>query len=284
MKKHYAHLAVGFAVLSLLSGMACGMSSGHHRAAGSVMSFLYPGSKEAPPVDPVTTLRLPTRVGIAFVPDNQEWGSGLDELSKREILRRVKAEFETRKDLIERIEEIPSSYLQQGGGFANLEQVKAMFQTDVVCLVGYDQLRSTSETKASFFYLTILGAYLVPGNKNETRTLMEATVYDVASKRLLFRAPGSSVTTRRSTLVDLDRNQDRDAREGLQKATDELVTNLRYSLADFEQKIKSGAPEVSVQRRDASGNWVGAAWGPVEMGLLGALLCAALLLRKGRVG
>lgn len=282
MKENRAQVAAGLAILAMLSFLACGTSSGRRHAAGSVMSFLYPGSKEAPPVEPVTTLRLPIRAGIAFVPDNRDWGAGLDELSKKEILRRVKAEFEMRKDLIERIEEIPSSYLTPGGGFANLEQVKAMFQTDVVCLVGYDQLQATNETKASFFYLTILGAYLVPGNKNETRTLMEATVYDVASKRLLFRAPGSSVTTHRSTLVDLERNQDRDSREGLQKASDELITNLRCSLADFEQKIKAGAPEVRIQRRDASGNWVGGAWGPAEIILLLLFGTGWFLFRRGR--
>ncbi len=37
-----------------------------------------------------------------------------------------------------------------------------------------------------------MGAYVVKGEKNETRTLMDAVVYDIRSRALLFRASGES--------------------------------------------------------------------------------------------
>lgn len=266
-------------LLAALLAIACGYNV-QNRVAGSVMSYLYPGQKEAPPALPVTTLRLPTVVGIAFVPEST---GGLDEVTKQEPLRQVKQAFVERKDIVARIEEIPSSYLQAGGSFANLEQVRTMFGTDVVCLLGYDQLQATTETKASFWYLTIVGAFIVPGNRNDTRTMMEATVYDVASKRLLFRAPGISVVERRLTAVDIAHKQDEDQREGFRLAGEEFVKNLKASLATFEKDLANRAGEIQVPRKDAQGNWVSSAWGGAEL-LMVLLVGAALLLARRRHG
>lgn len=270
------------ALLSLvLAVLSTGCYAPQNRVAGSVMSYLYPGANEAPPALPVTTLRLPTVVGIAFVPGGGGV-QGFDEVTRQELLRRVKESFAARRDLATRIEEIPSTYLQPGGGFANLEQLRTMFGTDVICLLGYDQMQSTTDTKASFFYLTIVGAFLVPGSRNETRTMMEATVYDVASRRLLFRAPGISVVERKMTAVDIAHKQEEDQREGFRLAGEDLVKNLQDSLARFEVELKERKDEIVVQRKDASGNWVNSAWGGAEAGLLILLAGALLFARRVR--
>jgi rhombotail lipoprotein len=50
----------------------CASMFGNHpgtRQAGSIVDYLYPDAKEPPKMEPtVTRLRLPVRVGIAFVP------------------------------------------------------------------------------------------------------------------------------------------------------------------------------------------------------------------------
>ncbi len=266
--------AVVFAILAL--ALAC---SYHNRTAGSVMSFLYPNAKEAPKPEPVTTLRLPVVVGIAFVPVSQQNGrEELDEASRMRILESVKAAFSDQKDLANRIEVIPSSYLQPGGGFDNLSQVQTMFGTDVVCLLGYDQFQSTNENTASFLYLTIIGSFLVPGNTNETRTMIEATVYDVSSRRLLFRAPGISIIKNHSTGIGTDASLQKTSLVGFEQASGEMVKNLQQSLETFKSEVKN-RQDIVVQRKDASGNWTGGAWDIGEF-VLAALLGLVALAAK----
>jgi rhombotail lipoprotein len=60
-------------------------------------------------------LRLPLRVGIAFVPGV----SDISEQQKTLLLTRVAAEFKG-LDYIQSIEIVPSTYLRTGGGFENL--------------------------------------------------------------------------------------------------------------------------------------------------------------------
>jgi rhombotail lipoprotein len=283
MKRELKTMKGGIIALALagilIFSMAC---SYHNRTAGSVMSFLYPNAKAAPKPEPVTTLRLPVVVGIAFVPVSQQDGRGeLDEASRMQILESVKAAFLDQKDLASRIEVVPSSYLQPGGGFDNLSQVQTMFGTDVICLLGYDQFQSTSENHASFLYLTIIGSFLVPGNTNETRTMMEATVYDVSSRRLLFRAPGISIIKNRSTGIGTEASLQKGGREGFEQASKDMVKNLQQALQTFKSEVKN-RQDIVVQRKDSSGRWVGGSWGVVEL-LMAALLGLAALSAKWRL-
>ena len=116
--------------------------------------------------------------------------SNVTEMQKAQLLQRAAQAFEGR-DYIASIEIIPSTYLQPKGGFENLGQIQRMLNIDVVALVSYDQVQFTDNTRLSLAYWTIVGAYFIHGNKNDTQTLMEAAVYDIASRQLLFRAPGA---------------------------------------------------------------------------------------------
>lgn len=250
-RKYYrAHwmLALVLAVAAL--GLN-GCFSDHMRRSGrssSVVAFLYPDIKEPIAPSSIPVLRLPLRVGIAFVPmgggKNPNYypaGSGLSEMQKNQLLQRVAAEFKGR-DYIESIEIVPTTYLRPGGGFDNLEQVRRMLNFDVVALVAFDQVQFTNENVLSLAYWTIVGAYVVHGNKNDTQTLMEAAVYDIASRNLLFRAPGASQVKAGSTLVDTDRRLREDSGKGFEQATDDLIKNLKTQLEDFRVRVRQ-APE-----------------------------------------
>jgi rhombotail lipoprotein len=69
---HEALQVTLFCLLALLSLGGCASMFGNHtgtRQAGSIVDYLYPDAKEPPKLEPtVTRLRLPVRVGIAFVP------------------------------------------------------------------------------------------------------------------------------------------------------------------------------------------------------------------------
>jgi rhombotail lipoprotein len=121
-----------------------------------------------------------------------------------------------------------------------------MFDVDVVALISYDQAQFSSDTKKSFVYWTILGAYVVEGEKNDTRTMLDAVVYDIRSRKLLFRAPGTSVVKGASSAADRQLELARDRKKGFDDASHELTGNLDRQLQFFTQRVKDRPEEIKV--------------------------------------
>lgn len=232
-----------------LTGCVGFWDSHQHRAASSVVQFLYP-DKEKPFVEPqIPTLRLPLRVGVAFLPSATVHDSGdFGETQKAELLQRVAAQFRA-LPFVQKIEIVPTTYLRPGGSFENLDQLRSIMGLDVVVLMAYDQVQSTNETEAGFAYWTIVGAYLVPAQRNSTSTLMEAVVYDIPSRSLLFRAPGVSTIENHSTLFRTDRSLQQDSLLSLQKASDQLTTNLAREIDLFKVRIKEEPQTVRIENK-----------------------------------
>lgn len=230
--------------LVLLTTAACvhgGRTRGHR--SSSVVAYLYPNQANPRPLTSLPVLRLPLRVGIAFVPSEQ--GSlALSGQQQESLLRRVADQFKNR-DYIESIEVIPASYLQPRGGFANLRQIKRLLNVDVIALVAFDQVQFTDQNFLSLAYWTIVGAYVFQGNKNDTQTLMEAAVYDIDSRRLLFRAPGASHVQGGSAAVYVSQNLRKDSLRSFEAATDDLVANLKTQLESFRERAKNAPAAVA---------------------------------------
>src|SRR5688572_22789285 len=99
-----------------------------HHEASSVVQFLYP-DQAMPFVQPeIPTLRLPLRVGVAFVPAGTRGFSpieaGFTEQQKTDLMRKVAGQFKT-LPFVQSIEIVPATYLRPGGGFTNLDQLRA---------------------------------------------------------------------------------------------------------------------------------------------------------------
>lgn len=246
--------------------------------SSSVVAFLYPDAKNPLAPTSIPVLRLPLRVGIAFVPAGGANGRGgyyrspgdLSELQKNTLLQRVAVEFKGR-DYIESIEIVPTTYLRTGGGFDNLEQVRRMLNFDVVALVAYDQIQFTNENFLSLAYWTIVGAYVFHGNKNDTQTLMEAAVYDIPSRNLLFRAPGGSQLQAGTTLIEVDRRLREDSSKSFELATDDLIKNLKVQLEEFRTRVRQ-APNTVAKIEHKPGYKGGGALGWEFAGVLAVLL------------
>ena len=249
MNRRFLALA---ALAPLLLG-AC--AAGTTRHSTSVVRYLYPDRTTVADTAGIPVLKLPLRVGIAFVPEpelNRGSSSFTDydppeaasfgEGERVRLMKRVTDHFR-KQPFIKSVELIPTTYLSPGGGFDNLDQLRQMFDIDVMVLLAYDQLQFTGEGAATLTYWTILGAYVVEGEKNDTRTLMDAVVVDIASRRVLFRAPGTSVVKARSTPVNLDESKLADRRKGFELAAADLTTNLETSLGQFKEKVKEAPPE-----------------------------------------
>jgi rhombotail lipoprotein len=114
--------------------------------SSSVVAFLYPKQAEPMVAPSLPVLKLPLKVGLAFVPMAGEFRADFTEAQKQGLLNRVAAEFRANA-FIESIDVIPTTYLRAGGGFDNLDQMRSMLGLDVVVLLAYDQMQFTDENK-----------------------------------------------------------------------------------------------------------------------------------------
>jgi rhombotail lipoprotein len=268
-----------FCVTVLVSLGGCASMFGNQqgqRQAGSVVDYLYPDAKEAPKMEAtVTRLRLPVRVGIAFAPGGGYGGGSLQEAAKTQLLERVKASF-SQYDYIGSIEVIPSSYLRPRGGFANLDQVARMFDVDVIALVSYDQIRFNDTNRLAVLYWTVVGAYLIKGDQYDVQTMVDAAVFDVRSRKLLFRAPGTSQVKGSSTLAGYSKEVRGAQSDGYAQAVDQMIPQLQAQLAGFKERAKSD-PAIQVDRSQYRGGH-----GAGSFGWLAALLAVGVAWCIGR--
>ena len=277
----------------LLLGLAALLAGGCFSTGGrgprkterssSVVAYLYPDQANPLPPTSIPVLRLPLRVGIAFVPTGNAKSAGyyaadngVSEQQKSLLLERVAAEFRGR-DYIQSIEIVPSTYLRAGGGFDNLNQVRSLLGVDVIALVAYDQVQFTNTNFLSLSYWTIVGAYIFKGNKNDTQTMMEAAVYDIPSRHLLFRAPGASRVEAGAAAVYVQQRLRADSAAGFDAATTELIANLKLQLEAFRERAKNSPGEVKFEHKP--GYKGGGSFGAFSAGALGLLLLARALVR-----
>lgn len=270
------------AALSCLTLVGC-LSTSSRYTSSSVVDFLYPNDQPVIEATAKPHLELPLRVGIAFTPDDEfRRPDALGESAKRELLGVVARRFEA-EEFVERIEVIPSGYLRHRGGFDNVDQIAELFELDVIALVSWNQHRFSDEGLASLAYWTLVGAYIVPGEKNTTHTLMDAVLYDVPSRSLLLRAPGSSTVRGRSTPIAVSQALREDSAEGFELASAEMVGNLNAELDRFKERVRTRQTDVTVSGRAGyRGEGAGAVDGSTLLVILA--LFAAAAVRRMRDG
>ena len=235
------------ALAAFAAGCASWFEAPQKRSAASAMEYLYPGkATEAQAVVASTVqLNVPVRVGIAFAPSANWDHTALPEAERLRLLDRVKEAFRERP-YIGSIEVIPAGYLQPKGGFTNLESAARMFNVDVVALLSYDQVQFNDVNRLSLLYWTIVGAYLVKGDQYDIHTLIDASVFDVRSHQLLFRAPGASQIKGSATLAGFSETARQARLDGFSQALAALIPQLGKELDGFRERIK-GSDTVKVQ-------------------------------------
>lgn len=256
MKRTYTNHSRLILASLLAAVLIAGCATGGTHNATSVVDYLYPNTKD-PVVSPgVPVLALPLHVGIAFVPGDSggRYGSGymrtgrgfiLTEQKKAYLMKEVANHFK-KYPFVKEIEIIPSAYLTPRGSFANLDQIRTMYGVDVIALLSYDQVQFTDEGMLSLTYWTIVGAYVIPGEKNDTHTMLDAVVYDIKSRKMLFRAPGTSHIKGHATPVNLSEELRADSESGFNEASKQMIVNLDQQLALFKEKVKERPTEYKV--------------------------------------
>jgi rhombotail lipoprotein len=287
--KNKAWLKIGaMAALAAVAVSCASLGRNHSHHANSLFAYLYPNQAGHVDQPGIPVLSLPLRVGVAFVPADQPNGRGysfpaddafFSENQKMRLMKEVSAEFKS-CPFVGSIELIPTAYLTPRGGFANLDQLRSMYGVDVMVLLSYDQVQFTDEGLLSLSYWTVVGLYVVHGEKNDTQTMMDAAVYDIASRKLLFRAPGIGNIKGASTPVNLSEQLRRDSARGFDEAATNLTANLKVALNDFRERVKQAPTEYQVVHKPG---YTGAgAFGGLEVALVGGIGACLLWTRRHR--
>lgn len=264
-------------LIFLLVVFLSGCAGQQTRTKSSVVDYLYPKNSETIVQPSIPVLNIPIKVGIAFVPEQTSrsrgmniWsgvagGSALTEANKSGLLEKVADNFR-KHEFVSEIEVIPSAYLTAGGSFSNLDQIRTMYGIDVIALVSFDQVQFTDEGLLSLTYWTLVGAYVFSGEKNDTSTMLDTAVYDIQSKKMLFRAPGTSNVKGSSTPINLSEELRADSMKSFEEATDNMITNLDMQLSNFREKIKKNPEKVKVVHREGYSG--GGLFGALEIALM----------------
>ena len=230
----------------------------------------YLGSKATPPPEATAApvrLQLPLRLGIAFVPSEAGQRSGslnaggpanLLDASREQALHKQVSDLFLKKPWAQSFKIIPAQYLTRGGGFEDLDRVARSFGVDVVALVSVDQMQFSSPRWYSWTYWTLVGAYMVKGDKNDTTTLVDAAVYHVPSRTFLFRAGGVGTVKGSSTWSGREEAFRQQSRESLSLAMGNLSPALDLGVTAFKQDILKGNRK-DVVLLDKAGNALGSA-------------------------
>jgi len=232
-----------------LFSSGCGMLRSSQHQSSSAVKFLYPEQNDHIETPGIPRLALPIKVGVAFVPEVTGTNQNLTERDKMELMTEVSRDFK-KYDFVKSIEIIPSAYLWEKGSFANLDQIRTIYGIDVIALLSYDQTQFTDEGLASITYWTLIGAYIIPGEKNDTHTMVDAAVYDIQSRKMLFRAPGVSHIKSKATPVNLSEQLRGDSLTGFQEASKDLVTNLESQLSLFKEKVKNQPEDYQIVHKE----------------------------------
>lgn len=282
--------------LSLCPGCAYSDSVRTVQRQSDLASFLFSGKQPQAPAQKAP-LQLPARVGVAFVPGDPA-SSNLPETTKKEVIETVRSQLAKHTKYVAGAQAIPSIYLMPRGGVQNLEQVAQQFGVDVIVILGANQFQQHERNAlAAFLDVTIIGQYLIPGNTVDTATVLEAAVYHVPSRALIFRTDGANKKKSRSTDYGSSQTAQNDAVNSTLDASKKLVVSIGEALVGFEkfdaataqeiQPLATSTPQTVHEQKDywdkanryrSSG---GGSFDLIWVALTGAgLLCAARIRRQ----
>ncbi len=235
MRRGLWSLLLVSAVIALAS-CAAYEKSNKQRQVASVVAFLYPGAQEVPPApDQVAVIKVPFRIGVAFVPDTADPTFRLPESERLRLAGLVRDAF-AKYPFISQIEPVPSLYLEAGGGFANLDRIASLLRLDVVALISYDQVQHADANQWSMLYWTLVGAYVIQGDRYDVMTAVETAVFDVRSRQLLMRAAGTSNVKGSATMVGFSEASRTARNQSFEQALNMMIGNLHGEVKAFRER------------------------------------------------
>jgi rhombotail lipoprotein len=236
MRIRNALLAVLAGLVLALAGCASQEKGSQQRQVASMLAYLYPGSQQPPPAsNEVAVIKVPFRIGVAFVPDTADPVFRLPESERLKLAGQVRDAF-SGYPFVSEIVPVPSVYLEAGGSFANLERIAALLRLDVIALVSYDQVQHANASEWSILYWTLIGAYVVPGDRYDILTAVEVAVFDVKSRQLLMRASGTSNVKGAASWVGFSERSREGRTQGFELAVGDMIPKLHAEVQAFRER------------------------------------------------
>jgi rhombotail lipoprotein len=246
MRKFYCLCLLAILGVTGCADLSCFSSCQRHaQNSTSLVEFLYPNGSPPPAENSQPQLRLPLRVGLAFLPSNGDARIGLDAAHKEALLQEIRRRFVSRKFIAE-IVVIPDYYLQGKRGFEGLEGVQRLYGVDLMALVSYDQVAHEDNNNWSLGYVTIVGAYVLKGTRHDVSTLVDLAVVDPATHSLVIRAGGFDTRHGTVALIDENRGLRESSTEGFSAATQQMIDHFDGALTAFESDVREGKANVKV--------------------------------------
>jgi rhombotail lipoprotein len=253
-----ALVAAGLGGCTILCGPQCSSRTEQH-SSSSLVEFLYPNGAPPPAQNRVPELHVPLRVGLAFLPGRGFGAGGPDAAMRQELLERVRQHFGERR-FVSEIVIVPDYYLANQRGFAGLEAVQRLYSLDLMALVSYDQVTHSDENNWSLGYLTIVGMYVVRGNRYDVSTLVDLAVVDPATRSLVLRAGGTDTRHGNATLIEQSRESREAGGSGFNAAAAQMMQHFDTALTDFEAQVRAGHANVRVVHKDGAGGSGALTW------------------------
>jgi rhombotail lipoprotein len=266
---------------ALLCGTNCNHAGRHLRGSSSLVGFLYPAGADAVPPDALPTLPVPLRVGLAFLPERSGAPvAGLEAARRERIMQRIGEHFRGRHFIAD-IVQIPDYYLGEARGFEGLAGVQRLYKVDVMALVSYDQVSYQDDRGLAVGYLTIVGAYMLKGTRQDVTTLMDLAVVDPVTRSIILRAGGTDTRAHNTAYVGSEIAARRVATDSFDAAAEQLITHFDVALTQLETDIRTGRSELKLRRADGADAGGGAgALGTAAILVLTALAMHALRRRQ----
>ncbi len=253
------------AAAAFLVGGCANMGGNQRHSASNLSTYLYTGQPEPVAAASAPVLSAPLHVAVAFVPaenPTNPWPVSLNgtfngsfqvdpplsESQRLDLMKQISGKL-AQYPSIGSAELVASDYVVPRGGFANLDRIRAMYGVDTMILLSFDQAQFTDEGVMTLSYWTIVGMYMVPAEKNLTKTVLEAAVYDIASRKLLFRASGTGNVKGASTPINLSEKMRADSRKSFELAATDLAANLQVQIAEFEKRLAGNPDKFTVQHK-----------------------------------
>jgi rhombotail lipoprotein len=259
------------AVSLTLGGCAWMFGDQRDRAAQTstpLVDFLYADGK-VPEQDAQPELQLPIRVAVSFLPSaNGPRSFQPGAIDRDKVLAAIREHFRS-LPYVSEIIIVPDYYLHagKGDGLLQIQQLSRLYRFDLFALLSYDQIQNAYQNDRSIAYWTIVGAYFVRGDRNETHTLLDMAVIDPKSRALVMRAGGTSALKGNVTAVDAERHSVAQSTRGFELATEQLIGNFSRELTDFEARVRAGTAPIKVVRQAAKSGGSGAL-DPLLLGVL----------------
>ncbi len=247
--------------------------------SSSLVNFLYPEGEVSLQDIKNPSLNLPLRIGLAFIPEKND-KTIIPQTTKNQLLEDIKQTF-IKKDYVHEIIIIPEIYLTHQQGFKPLDQLKNLYQLDVLALVSYDQIINTKDKLLSLSYLTIVGAYVFPGTGFDVHTMIDLAVIDIPTRQILFRSAGvNSIENNSVALAYSDQAFRKKQNRSFTQAMQQVKENFSSELEKFEKRLREPSTNETITVNKRSGYKGGSISLITVFGLIMMLLFKLMMKHK----